>query len=224
MFHTLDLNTLTDMKHLYLSMFRDRGEQFMERHKWPLTRDNYGLEMDQYDDGNSVYCVVEENGHHLASLRVRPAGAGSMVEDHFPALRNAEGVAERLEGSAEITRFCAAPGLPADARLNAVSDLLLGLCRYCQQQGIDRIYGVVFPPVARVIRNAGWDSEILVQSRDERGRLCLAEWQVSGLVAWNIQERREYREEILHRHQQRQSAPDKVALETTELASTAQAA
>ena len=112
----------------------------------------------------------------IASVRLRPAATGSMVEDHFAGLwLRGQG----LRKGVEITRFCAAPGLGADDRLTAVSELLLGLCRHCQRTGIDSIFGVVFPAsgAGDPARPAG---PAAVLGRDARrpraGHLLLVQW------------------------------------------------
>jgi N-acyl-L-homoserine lactone synthetase len=180
-----------------VSMYTHRALQFVGRHHWPLRLAAGGLEIDEFDDDLTTYCIVEEDGWHLASLRLRPACGGSMVERHFPAFRErAEG---RLTDGVEVTRFCAAPDLSSDRRLTAVSDLLLGLCRHCQRSGIPGLFGVVFPTAARVIRQAGWPGQVLGESMDHRGTLQMMEWIADEQVAWNIQERREFREELWRR-------------------------
>ena len=107
----------------------------------------------------------------------------------------------------EITRFCAAPGLGPHERLTAVSELLLGLCRHCQRAGIASIFGVVFPAVARVIRQAGWTGTVLNEMRGAEGSLLLVQWTPGELVAWAIQERRELREEIWARRRDEAAQP-----------------
>jgi N-acyl-L-homoserine lactone synthetase len=197
MFFALDQVQMSDNPSLRRSMLVDRGRQFVERHRWPLVVDAAGLEVDEYDDGAATYCVVAEAGRHLASVRLRPAGAGCMVERHFPSLWR--GV---LGGGVEITRFCAAPQLTPDERLTAVSDLLLGVCRHCLRSGVESFFGVVFPAVARALMQAGWRGEVVDQMRDPGGTLILAQWTPSELVAWSIQERREMREEIWARRRE----------------------
>ena len=117
-----------------------------------------------------------------------------MVEQYFPALW--EGREARLRGKMEITRFCAAPSLLPHCRLAAVSDLLLGLCRYCQRAGVQSFFGVVFPAMTRVVKQAGWPPVILHEPRETTRILQLVEWTATERVAWDIQERREFREEL----------------------------
>lgn len=193
MFHAVNLSSLNLLKDIHDTMFRDRARQFIGRHKWPLKLAPSGFEVDDFDDHLTTYCVAEQDAVHQASLRLRPAVAGSMVERHFSELWARS--ADRLSGGVEVTRFCAAPTLSPNQRLIAVSDLLLGLCRHCQKTEIRTFFGVVFPSVARVIRQSGWAPTVIDHMQDASGTLLLCEWTASELVAWTIQECREAREQ-----------------------------
>lgn len=192
MFHAIDLTSLEGMEDVHRSMFTDRARQFITRHKWPLHLGPTGFEIDEFDDPRTTYCVVEERGRHQASLRLRPADADSMVERHFPPMWRVSG--DRLRTGTEVTRFCASPALSPDERLSSVSDLLLGLCRHCQRSGVGTFFGVVFPSVARVIKQCGWEPAIITRMQHSSGVLLLAEWSASERIAWDIQECREFRE------------------------------
>lgn len=194
MFLTLGAGAISALPTLRRSMFGDRADQFVGRHRWALKTDPDGLEIDEFDDATANYCVTADGGRHLSSVRLRPARVSSLTERHFPSLWR-----EELRGGMEITRFCASRSLGPDERLAAVSELLLGLCRHCQRSGVPDIFGIVFPPVARVIRQAGWPSTVLGELRDAEATLLLARWTASELVAWGIQERRELREELWSR-------------------------
>jgi N-acyl-L-homoserine lactone synthetase len=191
MFFAFDQDHLCGEANLRRAMLVDRGQQFVGRHRWPLRLDSAGLEVDEYDDVDATYCVVAEGCRHLASARLRPAARGCMVEQYFPGLWRPE-----LRASVEITRFCCSPALTPDERLTAVSELLLGLCRQCQREGIESFFGIVFPAVARMLQQAGWPAKLLRQAQGDKGILLLAQWTPSEMVAWHIQERRELREEV----------------------------
>jgi N-acyl-L-homoserine lactone synthetase len=193
MFHAVNLDALRRLKPLHDSMFLDRASQFIERHNWPLRLSSAGFEVDDFDDSRTTYCIAEHDGRHQASLRLRSTDDVCMVERHFSELWKRSG--NRLRGGVEVTRFCAAPLLSPDERLTAVSDLLLGLCRHCQKSGAPTFFGVVFPSVARVIRQLGWTPLILDRMQDASGTLLLCEWTASEMVAWNVQECREMREQ-----------------------------
>ena len=202
MFFVLDQNGLAGNENLRRAMLVDRGRQFVERHGWPLHIDGAGLEVDEYDDLAATYCMVADARRHLASARLRPAGTGCMVERYFPGLWRPE-----LGHHVEITRFCSSPSLTPDERLMAVSDLLLGLCRHCQREGIETFFGIVFPAMARALQQAGWPAEVLERMQCADGTLLLARWTPSEVVAWEIQERREFREEAWARRRKALDEP-----------------
>ena len=206
MFEILTAEELRTRPALAASMFRTRAAQFAERHKWAVRVDSNGWELDEYDDSRALYCVVHNGERHLASLRLRPTDDRSMLEDHFAALW--ESSRALLSTSVEVTRFCADQNGDAAKRQLAVFDLLLGLCRYCVSNQIRGIFGIVFPAVARNLRTCGWAPETIGIDRQEAGTLLLAEWQASEFVAWDIQEKRERRENALSQRL-RASAPDR---------------
>ncbi|MFT3972053.1 MAG: acyl-homoserine-lactone synthase [Amaricoccus sp.] len=183
MFLAIDGSDLNSMPMLRRSMFVDRADQFVHRHGWPLPLDAGGLEIDEYDGSGTTYCMMMREGRHLASVRLRPEAAGSMVERHFPALWR-----EEFRNGTEITRFCVSPRVRSDPRSTLVPELLLGLCRHCQRAGIDSVFGVVFPSVLRVIKQAGWSGSVHAKSEDKRNALLLVEWIPSSIVAWRLQE------------------------------------
>ena len=203
MFLAIDGSALSVMSTLRHSMFVDRAGQFVYRHGWPLRLDA-GLEIDEYDDSSATYCLMIREGRHGASVRLRPAATGSMVEHHFPALWRND-----LRNRTEITRFCASQTIDSSVRSIVVPELLLGLCRHCQRAGIDSLFGVVFPSVARVIRQAGWSGNVLAKAEGDGGALLLVEWVPTPLVAWKIQEQLEAREAALARGPQ--LAPEAIA-------------
>lgn len=169
---------------LWNQMHRHRAAQFVARHAWPLSIDAAGRELDAFDDARARYAIVRQGGRLLAATRIRP-GRASMLEPVFPSLWNRAGA--HLERGLEVTRFCAAPDITGQIRMKAVSDLLLGLCRTALSEGVGHVFGVVFPTVARTIRQAGWPAIIHASDADPSGTLLLAEWQATELNAWNLQ-------------------------------------
>lgn len=190
MFSVVSQEQLGELPAIRTSMLFDRGQQFVERHQWSLAQNECGLEIDEYDDTHTTYFIVSSAERHCASVRLRPARAGCMVQKHFPELWDDE-----LKNNFEVTRFCASPMLNQNDRFNCVSDLLLGLCRYCQSDGIGSFFGIVFPPIMRVLNQAGWPAQPLRRLPSWEGVYVLAQWTASDRIAWNIQERRELREE-----------------------------
>jgi acyl homoserine lactone synthase len=188
MLKVLDHSRLTQDPRLADSMLRDRAAQFVERHGWNLSLGPEGHEVDEFDAPGTIYCILEEDRRHLASVRLRPARDGSMVERHFRPLWDAFG--SELHPSWEVTRLLLAPGR---AGQNALGELLIGLCGLCLRQGIPSFFGVVFPSVARVLSRAGWAPRILGRLERDGETLLLASWQATHLVHWTLQARQDSR-------------------------------
>jgi acyl homoserine lactone synthase len=195
MFLVLNQNGLASRPLVRRTMFLDRARQFVARHRWPLSLDGSGCEVDEFDDEWTTYCVVVEGERHLASARLRPASKGSMVERHFSQFTLSD--VERLRTGSEVTRFCTSVTLTAEDRIQAVSDLLLGLCRHCQSSRIPSFFGVVFPAASRVFKLAGWEGLELAKARLNGGVAIMKEWHATELASWEIQEARARREDRL---------------------------
>jgi acyl homoserine lactone synthase len=189
MLKVLDHSKLALHPRLTDSMLRDRATQFVERHGWnlPLARD--GREVDEFDAPGTLYCILEEHGRHLASVRLRPAQKGSMVERHFQPLWDTFG--PELHPGWEVTRLLLAPkGCGQDV----LGELLIGLCGLCLQHGIKSFFGVVFPSVARVLSRAGWPPRVLGRQERNGETLLLASWQATHIVHWTLQARQDERQ------------------------------
>jgi len=130
--------------------------------------------------------VVSNAGGHAASLRLRAARDGNMVEQAFPALWAQHG--QDLRTLPEVTRLCATPALSGLQRRLAVSRLLLGLCRHCRADGHPTIFGLIFPSVGRTLTRAGWPPEIVASQPHGNQTLLLARWTATAVVDWTLQE------------------------------------
>lgn len=172
---------------LRCEMLRDRASQFVERLNWDLRIFENGGEIDRYDGPGTIYVVVVRDGRHAGSLRLRAPSNGTMTEHIFGALWFQ--AAENLRSAFEVTRFCVSPKLGPDIRTEVVAELLLGLCRYCLQNHIQFVFGIVFPSVVRVLSRAGWRGEHLASDVRATEHLILMSWEVSEYIAWEIQDR-----------------------------------
>jgi acyl homoserine lactone synthase len=188
MLKVLDHADLARHPQLADSMLRDRGSQFVGRHGWNLPLAPDGREVDEFDADGTLYCILEARQAHLASVRLRAARDGSMLERHFRPLWAVFG--PELRDEWEVTRLLLAPG---PAGKDAIGELLIGLCGACLQRGIPSFFGVVFPSVARVLTRAGWPPQILGRLERDGQTLLLGSWQATHLVHWTLQERQEER-------------------------------
>ena len=194
MFNALRKGDFRDTPGLWSSMLRDRASQFIDRHGWPLEKDECGYEIDQFDDDAAIYCTISERQKHEASVRLRPVAADSMTEMYFGDLwREAGG---DFSSSMEITRLCSSPDLPFRRRRDAMSDLMLGACRFAMKRQMFSIIGVVYAPVARLLVKTGCPTETLASEKTPEGELVLARWTPDECAIWEIQERRARREDI----------------------------
>lgn len=186
MFQILSHDALLTHTTLRAQMHLARSQQFCDRHKWNVNRTPDGLEIDQFDTAGTRYLVVSDRGGHAASLRLRAARDGNMVQQAFPALWDRHG--HSLQDLPEVTRLCATPGLRGAHRRLAVSHLLLGLCRHCRSDGHPTIFGLIFPSVARTLTRAGWPPEVIASQSHGDQTLLLARWTATAVVDWTLQE------------------------------------
>jgi N-acyl-L-homoserine lactone synthetase len=186
MFQILSHDALTTHDTLRAQMHLARSQQFCDRHKWAVTTTPEGFEIDQFDAPGTRYLVTSDRGGHAASLRLRAARDGNMVEQAFPDLWAPHGHA--LRDLPEVTRLCATPGLGGVRRRLAVSRLLLGLCRHCRADGHPTIFGLIFPSVARTLTRAGWAPDIVASRPLADQTLLLARWTATAVVDWTLQE------------------------------------
>ena len=82
----------------------DRTRQFAERHCWPMRVGEDGLESDDFDGDGTTYCMVHVADDHLASLRLRRAADGTMLEQAFAPVWTRHAAA--LKDAVEVTRLC----------------------------------------------------------------------------------------------------------------------
>lgn len=166
---------------LFDEMHRARAKVFHERLGWEVRVEN-GLEIDKYDDLEQVsyLMTLDETGRSTGSLRLLPTTGDTMMRNEFAGFFR-EPVDIVSPTTLECTRFCVHPmdGSTADAR-TVSSDLLIGLCETCLNNGYDSILGLYNNHMTRVYRRIGWNPEPLAESRSERGHLVVGIWEVSN--------------------------------------------
>lgn len=148
-----------------------------------------GLEIDDFDVLGTTYCLVHLNERHQASLRLRRAADGTMLERAFGDVWARHG--GDLAGGLEVTRLCSGRFLAEPVRQAATVELLLGLCRFGVTSGQRDLFGIVYPAVARTIQRAGWECEVMDRFEHDGRAIVLARWECSSLVDWQLQERLE---------------------------------
>lgn len=139
------------------SLFEDRGRQFVDRLRWSLTVTPAGLEVDEYDDDESLYLVIAEKQLHLGSCRVRPVRSSTMLVDHFlPVFPDAQVFLRQQRGRVwELTRFCRAPDISVEKSRLMLDDLALLLDRFRDRHRLTGFVAVVFPEIMRFLDSIG---------------------------------------------------------------------
>ena len=142
---------------LFNGVFSDRCRQFVDRHAWNLCVTSDGHEIDEYDGDGSHYIVVDDDGKHLTSCRLRPCNDRTMLLDHFsevfpqaePFLRRQSGVLY------ELTRFLRAPDLSIRQGSLALIEFAQALDRFRDENEAVGFVAVVYPGVSRFLRQNG---------------------------------------------------------------------
>ncbi len=139
------------------TIFEDRNRQFVERLNWSLTVTPDGLELDEYDDDQSIYLVIAEEMRHLGSCRVRPVRSRTMLIDHFlPVFPEAQEFLRQQRGRVwELTRFCRAPDIPVDSSRRMLDRLAEVLDTFRDRQRLTGFVAVVFPEITRFLDSIG---------------------------------------------------------------------
>lgn len=142
---------------LATTAFLDRGKQFVSRLGWDLCVSPSGLERDEYDDENSVYLTVHDQGKHLGSCRVRSSRLSTMITDHF--LGEFPGANEFIKMQKgriyELTRFCRAPDISVAESTVMLQQLAILLDTFRDMHRLTGFVAVVFPQIARFLDTIG---------------------------------------------------------------------
>jgi acyl homoserine lactone synthase len=139
------------------TVFEDRSRQFVDRLNWSLTVTPDGLELDEYDDDQSVYLVVAKGMRHLGSCRVRSVRASTMLVDHFLHIfPDAEEFLRQQRGRVwELTRFCRAPDIPVEVSRRMLERLAALLDGFRDRHRLTGFVAVVFPEITRFLDSIG---------------------------------------------------------------------
>lgn len=174
---------LSNFPALKNSMFKDRAEQFKTRHGWPVTVNDDGHEIDEYDAINPLYAIWEmPDGTHGGSIRVLPTVGKTMVNDHFSDIA---GMTITSPVIWECTRFCISPRLKADQNKIAASLILAG-CELGVRFGLESSVGVVYSHTLPIHRRIGWIPDVIGASGAGRKEVAVCLWPINATVKANI--------------------------------------
>ena len=128
--------------HLYTKeleqYFSCRYRVFVKEKGWAEIACDGVLERDQFDDEHAVYLLAVNGGSILGGQRFYPTVRPHMLSEVFPHL--SQWPLPREEETWEATRYCIAP----DRRIGrADANLLVAMQRYCLEEGIEHLTGVI---------------------------------------------------------------------------------
>jgi N-acyl-L-homoserine lactone synthetase len=108
------------------TMHKHRYQQFCDRLGWGLPKNDHPYEVDQFDDSSSRYIYVHDDNVHVASVRLRHANFGTMIESCFfrQLPKTQDFILRNRAKCFEITRLVTAPSADTIARRNACKALL----------------------------------------------------------------------------------------------------
>ena len=151
-------------------MFEARKRVFVDLLGWdvPVVEGRY--EVDQFDDEDAVYLIVEcENGRHAGSARLLKTIRPHILDTLFPEL--CASPAPRGSDIFEITRFCLGREQNAPARLETRNALVSALVRYALDNGIAAYTGVAEMGWLQQILAFGWSCRPLGIPRFVNGKM-----------------------------------------------------
>ncbi|MEX0285100.1 MAG: acyl-homoserine-lactone synthase [Paracoccaceae bacterium] len=167
-------NELKKMPHLRHSMFQDRASQFSERLKWEVGVNAKGEEIDEYDELNPIYVVVESpDGSHAGSMRFLPTTGRTMVNEHF--LCALGGAKFKSSCVWECTRFC----VSESASKTTSAALMAAGGKLMLEQRLKHFIGVFDRQMVRVYRKLGSSPSILGWMRAGKEQVGVGLWQFS---------------------------------------------
>ncbi|MBT0958114.1 autoinducer synthase [Alphaproteobacteria bacterium KMM 3653] len=168
---------LADYPKLSATMFADRTAQFKTRLGWDVTVDATGAERDAYDDKDPTYIVWQRSdGSHGGSMRFMPTTAPCMLNDHFAHLNKGAPLQSPLIW--ESTRFCLAPGAPAEVS----AALMLGGAELALALGVSEVAGVFDARMLRIYGRLGWPPRVIGTAGEGRGKVSLGLWSIDSAV------------------------------------------
>lgn len=146
------------------AMFAARKHVFVDLLGWDLPLHEGRLEIDQFDDAEAAYVLLDEDGPaHRGSARLLGTTAPHILADLFPSL--CAGPVPRGPDIREITRFCIEPGLPSTDQRKVRNELVSALAHHAASTGIRTYTAVAGLAWFRQISRFGWECSALGEPR-----------------------------------------------------------
>ncbi|MEQ9695210.1 acyl-homoserine-lactone synthase [Shimia sp. SDUM112013] len=166
---TLSFGNMHTHGDLLVKLLKARRQSFIVERKWDLPEAE-GMEYDQYDTPASRWIAVHEDGEVLAGIRLTPTTArcgmySYMIRDAQKGML-ADIPADLLSFEApvdekvwESSRVFIAKDIPSDKRLEVQMKLMRELIKAAQDEGAEKLLGMVPALWPRWIRRLGLHAE-----------------------------------------------------------------
>ncbi|MEM1149373.1 MAG: acyl-homoserine-lactone synthase [Pseudomonadota bacterium] len=156
-------------------MFQDRRRTFIERFKWPLTVNEKGHELDEFDDKDAIYVIFHDKyDKHIASTRIRPTISDTMIGKYFRNIVDYRRIKSDI--SWEVSRFCTAQ--TKNVGSHAPAAVMLTGCKLADKIGVRNFVGLSYPRQVRIWAAFGWTAEILARSESGETPILACSWKV----------------------------------------------
>ncbi|MEP2718917.1 acyl-homoserine-lactone synthase [Pseudophaeobacter sp.] len=161
----ITFDNLGETGSLYTALLRARYHHFIEARGWKLPNTR-GLEFDQYDTPESIYCAIHDGPKVIGGLRVTPSTAKNINASYM--LRDAQlGLLEDLppnildelapqkDGIWEVSRVFVADTLSSRERMRVRGEIGLNLARLAEKWNIDAYLCLTSVTAGLLMRRTG---------------------------------------------------------------------
>jgi acyl-homoserine lactone synthase len=160
MIHIIDHKQAANRQSLLRSMFADRKRLFVDLFGWDVPVVDGQYEIDQFDNADTVYVIVaDDDGGHVASIRLFPSTRPHMLGTLFPHLCPFGVPVD--DATWESTRLCLPQRHGAGRRRELRNMLFSAMVDVALDRGIERYTGVVPDPFRKEVLSLGWQAEPL---------------------------------------------------------------
>lgn len=160
MIHVVDDHLAAAKRPLLQSMFADRKRLFVDLFGWDVPVVDGKYEMDQFDNGHTVYLIADDGeGRHAASIRLYPTSEPHMLGTLFAHLCPLGVPVDPRTW--ESSRLCLPQRHGADERRRLRNALFSAMVDVALARGIDRYTGVIPEAFRKEVLAMGWRAEPL---------------------------------------------------------------
>lgn len=171
----------SDNRHLYeaqiLEHHRIRHDFYIDERKWDGLESRDGGEYDQFDDEDTIYCLLLENGRVLGGTRLYPTTKPNLLSDVWPNLADVKGIPSGPD-IYEWTRLFAIRER-RDGRYGGavLGEIFAGSLQFCLEEGMASLTCVFEAWWLPRLQQHGWNIKPLGLPT-----LIKDEWWVAALI------------------------------------------